>query len=215
MNVTKDSDKHSVKWECLCLLHYKHLYSWWRITLTICIPSKIKKISQWNRSSTHLQNWCPNKMRSMEWKQLIGKIIHGNICHKLVTKESSIFSARSSTSFRILCCALRRFSKTFNRTMHGNKDWIVSKHLRNTETCTASQWNSSGMFSQDTIRCSSVKKSKLIVEIRWDTREFHRKDYIHVDVQRGLLWIKRQWKRMRVKCSTRLYIYIYMQRDLE
>ena len=25
--------------------------------------------------------------------------------------------------FRILCCALVRFSKTPNRTMHGNKDW--------------------------------------------------------------------------------------------
>ena len=41
------------------------------------------------------------------------------------------------------------------------------------------------------------------VEIRWDTREFYRKDYLHVDVQRHLMWIKRQWKRMRVKCSTR------------
>ena len=44
-------------------------------------------------------------------------------CPWLVTKESSIFSARRSTSFRILCCALGRFSKTPNRTMHGNKDW--------------------------------------------------------------------------------------------
>ena len=31
--------------------------------------------------------------------------------------------ARRSTSFRILCCALGRFSKTLNRTMHGDKDW--------------------------------------------------------------------------------------------
>ena len=42
--------------------------------------------------------------------------------------------------------------------------------------------------------------------IRWDTREFHRKDYIHVDVQRHLLWIKRQLKRMRVKCQSRFSI---------
>ena len=27
-DATKDSDKHSVIWECLCLQHYKHLYSW-------------------------------------------------------------------------------------------------------------------------------------------------------------------------------------------
>ena len=39
--------------ECLCLLHYKHLYSWWRITQTI--PPKRQKISQnttnWEDSS--------------------------------------------------------------------------------------------------------------------------------------------------------------------
>ena len=35
----------------------------------------------------------------------------------------SIFNARRSLSFWILCCALERFSKTPNRTMHGNKDW--------------------------------------------------------------------------------------------
>ena len=27
-DATKDFDKHSVIWECLCLLHYKRLYSW-------------------------------------------------------------------------------------------------------------------------------------------------------------------------------------------
>ena len=26
------------------------------------------------------KNWCLNKMRSLEWKQLVGKIIHGNMC---------------------------------------------------------------------------------------------------------------------------------------
>ena len=47
------------------------------------------------------------------------------------------------------------------------------------------------------------RSQKFIVEMRWDTREFHRKNYIHVDVQRYLMWIKGQWKRMRVKFSTR------------
>ena len=85
--------------------------------------------------------------------------------------------------------ALVRFSKTPNRTMHGNKDWDGSNHLRFTETLTEStvgQWNSSGTFSQDPIRCSSVKKSNV------DTREFHRKNSIHVDVQQHFLWNERQ-----------------------
>ena len=45
-DATKDSDKHSVIWECLCLQHCEHLYSWGRITQTIGIPSKIQRISQ-------------------------------------------------------------------------------------------------------------------------------------------------------------------------
>ena len=42
----QDIDKRSMIWECLCLRHWKHLYSWERITQTIYIPSKIQgKIS--------------------------------------------------------------------------------------------------------------------------------------------------------------------------
>ena len=57
---------------------------------------------EYNRSHTQtnvLQDWCLNKMRSQDWTQLNGIIIHGNFCHQLVTKESSIFNARRSTSF--------------------------------------------------------------------------------------------------------------------
>ena len=77
--------------------------------------------------------------------------------------KSSVFNAQRSTSFQIQYCVLVRHTRTPNQTLHGNKDWSGSKHLKNTETwteLTASQWNSSGIFSQDSIRCSSVKKSK-------------------------------------------------------
>ena len=70
-----------------------------------------QKTSHWNKCSAYLQDQCLNKMRSLEWKQPVGKNIHGNICHWLVTKELSIFNARTSTSFRILCCALKRSIK--------------------------------------------------------------------------------------------------------
>ena len=49
-------------------------------------------------------------------------------------KELSILNAQRSTSFRIMYCVLVRSSKTTNQTLHGNKDWNGSKHLRNTET---------------------------------------------------------------------------------
>ena len=69
-------------------------------------------------------------MRSLDWRQLDGKIIHGNFCLWLVKNELSIFSAQRSTSFQILYCVWVRYTRTPNRTMHGNKDWDGSNHLR-------------------------------------------------------------------------------------
>ena len=76
--------------------------------------------------------------------------------------ESSVFSARKSTSFQILYCVLVRHTRRPNFTQHGNKDWDGSKHLRNAETLTestASQWNSSGIFSKDSAQSRSQKFS--------------------------------------------------------
>ena len=137
--------------ECSCLQHWNHLYSWERITQTIGI----------NKCSIYLRNWCPNKMRSMERKQLFWTTLHGSICLWLVMNRSSVFSAQKSTYFQILYCVLVRYTRTPNQTLHGNKDWSDSKLHRNTELWTelmVSQWISSGISSQDSIRCSSVKK---------------------------------------------------------
>ena len=45
--------------ECSCLQHWKHLFSWERITHKIYIPSKKKQgtISLWNRCLTYLKSW--------------------------------------------------------------------------------------------------------------------------------------------------------------
>ena len=80
------------------------------------IPSRFQKISQWHKYSTYLKNWCPNKIRSMEWKQFVGKIIHGSICLWLVMNRSSVFSAQRSTSFQILYCVLERYTRIPSRT---------------------------------------------------------------------------------------------------
>ena len=62
-DATKDSDKHSVIWR-----------------MFMSSPSKIQKISQWNRCLTYLRNSYPNNQtRSMEWVQLAGKVLHGSI----------------------------------------------------------------------------------------------------------------------------------------
>ena len=89
------------------------------------------------------------------------------------------------------------------------KDWSGSNHLRNTETLTeltVSRWISSGIFSRIQHVAAQGRSQKFIVEIRRYTREFHRKNRIHVDFQRHFLWIKRDRRRMHVECQTRFSI---------
>ena len=78
------------------------------------------------------------------------------------------------------------------------QSWSGPKEHLNTETWTElmeSQWNSSDLR---TLQLSQEVK-EFTVEIEWDTREFHRKAYLQVDVQRHLMGIKREQERMRVK----------------
>ena len=77
-------------------------------------------------------------MRSQVWKRLVGKNTHGNICHCLVTKLSSIFNARRSTSFQILYCVLERSIKIRNPTKLGRKRKNGSHLFIATETLTES-----------------------------------------------------------------------------
>ena len=150
-------------------------------------------------------------MRSLEWKQLVGKIMHGNICLWLVMKELSISSAQRSMSSQILCYVLARYKRTPNQTLHGNKDWSGSKLHRNTETLTeltASQRNSSGIFSLNSIRCISVKMSKVYC-CRWDTREISQEGFSSCRCSNDISCGSRDnEKRMLVKCSTPFPIYI-------
>ena len=117
-----------------------------------------------NTCSTYLQDWCLNKMRSLDWEQLIGKIIHGNTCY-CIGDERVINLQRTKVyvfSDSVLC--LVKIQENPNRTMHGKTDWDGSKHLWNTETLTestVSQWTSSGIFPRIQYVCSSVKKSKV------------------------------------------------------
>ena len=102
-------------------------------------------------------------MRSQVWKRLVGKTIHGNICHYLVMKESSIFNAQKSTSVQILYCVLGGSIKILNPTKLGRKGLNGSHLLNATETLTESmesRLNSSGTSSQDshTLQlCGKVK----------------------------------------------------------
>ena len=62
-NVTENVEKHSMIW---------------RMFMSVTMESAV---FMGNKCSAYLQNWCLNKMRSQDWKQLVGRIIHGNMCH--------------------------------------------------------------------------------------------------------------------------------------
>ena len=130
-------------------------------------------------------------MRSMEWKRLIGKIIHGSICLWLVMNKSSVFSAQRSTSFQILYCVLERWTRTHNQTLHGNKDWDGSK-LRNTETYDRIdrepmefEWN---IFPGFTHVAAQSRSQRFTVEIEWDTRAFPQRRIIFMSMFNGISW---------------------------
>ena len=122
---------------------------------------------------------------------IVGKHIHGNICHKLVMKESSIFNTQKSTSFQILYCVLGRSIRILNLTKLGRKriEWITSSqsyrnfHGINGEP-TEFEWNIFTGF--DTL------SQRFTEQIRRNTRKSHRKNSLDVDVQRHFLWNKRQ-----------------------
>ena len=77
--------------------------------------------------------------------------------------KKSVSCTQRSTCSQILYYALEKWTRTHSQTLHGKKDWRGSKVHQNTELWTklmVSQWNSSGISSQDSPHCSTVTKSK-------------------------------------------------------
>ena len=69
-------------------------------------------------------------MRSQDLKHWLGKLYMEIYISLIVDKESWIFNAGRSTSFRILCRVLVTYTRTLNRTMHVNKDWRRTTGIR-------------------------------------------------------------------------------------
>ena len=99
----------------------------------------------------------------MEWIQLTEKILYWNNYLWSVMKKSPFSRMRRFTYFQILCFVLERWTRTQNQILLGKTDWLGSRVHHNTELWTqlmVSQWDSSGIFSQDSRHCSSATKSK-------------------------------------------------------
>ena len=80
-----------------------------------------------------------------------------------IMKKSSVSRMQRFLYSLILCYVLERWIRTQHQILLGNDSWSGSKVHRSTESWTeliVSQWNSSGIFSEDSLDCSSSKKSK-------------------------------------------------------
>ena len=189
----------SILWygECSCLQHCRHLYSWRRITQTIGIPSRIPKISQWNKCSTYLKN-CVWKIRWDLWSEdnQLGKLFMEVFVFDLWWTSHQSSAHKSLRFLKILYCVWVKYTRTLAQTQRG------SKVHRKTETWTelmVIQVNSSGIFSQDSPHCSSATKFKLRLG---GTPENFTGRIIFMSMFNDISG-ERQRERMRIKCSTR------------
>ena len=108
----------------------------------------------------------------------------------MVMKESSIFNVFSDS---VLCLGKIFENPQSNDTWEQRLGWFkASSVYRSFDRIDGEpiefEWNIFPGFN--TLQLSEEVKRLLL--ILGETREFHRKNYIHVGVQRHLLWIKRQ-----------------------
>ena len=87
-DATKDSDKHLWYGECLCLLHYKYLCSWWGL------PRLFKFHQKYERSHNVIDvrhigelDFFENQSKFMEWIQISGKIFQLIIFLRMIRKS--------------------------------------------------------------------------------------------------------------------------------
>ena len=155
------------------------------------------------------RNWYPNNhMRSMEWKQLSGKTSWKYLSS--VMNRSSVFNAQKICVFSdsVLCLGKIHENPQSNKAWEDRLTWFKSSpEYRNFDRIDGEaiefEWN---IFPGIHHVVAQPQSPRVTVEIEWNTTKIHRTDYLHVDVQRHLMGIKRQQERMRVKCSTRVSI---------
>ena len=124
---------------------------------------RIKVRDQLQRNcSTWLKNWFKNK----DWKSR-EKL-------SLVNDEKEINSRwQKFMNSQILCCVLGKSVSSLSPTKNGEPNWIGLRTLSNTDNCIESmesRWNSSGWFSQDSLRCRFSTKSKNLWK-PWDVNQ--------------------------------------------
>ena len=165
MNVTENDEKHSVIWgmfssstlESSVFMGKNYSDNWHSIKNTKDFT--MKQMFDISAKSVSEQDEIYG-VKTIKWKDSSWKYL------SLIGDEQVISLQRTKVyvfSDSVLCLGKIQENPQSSNAWE-QRYWSGSKHLRNSETwteLTASQWNSSGISSQDSMRCSSVKKSNI------------------------------------------------------
>ena len=145
-------------------------------------------------------------MKFLKWIQLIGKTLHGSICLWLVMTINQSSAHRGLRVLRFCFVSWKDERKPTIKYCMGKEINVVQKFTR-AQNLGHNWWWANGIrvehFPRIHLVAALPHSPRITVKIERHTREVYWTDHLHVDVQRHLLWIKRQQKKMRVKCSTR------------
>ena len=144
-------------------------------------------------------------IRTINWSDSSWKYL------SLIRDEQIINLQRAKVyvfSDSVLCLGKMNENPQSNIAWEGRVTWFKSsKEFRVLDRIDGEpmefEWN---LFPGFTTLQLCHKVQELLSRFECNTREFHRKDYLHVDVQRHRMGIKRQQCRMRVKCRSRFSI---------
>ena len=191
---------------------------WTGFTQYILLEEKTSKriyISHSNKCSTYLQDGCLNKMRSLDWKQLVGKNQSWKYL-SLIGDERVINLQRTNVyvfSDSVLCLGKILDKPQSNDACEQRLGWLKSSQkYRNFDRIDGEpmefEWN---IFPRHNTLQLNEEVKRLLLRLDETPEKFHRKNHIYVAVQRHFLWIKRLKKSAwRMPNS-----FLYLERDLE
>ena len=212
-DATEDSEEHSVIWWMFVSSTLQASVIMEKNTQKFYVPSKIQgTISRWNRCSIYLRNRYPNnQMRSMEWKTFNWENSSWKYS-SLIGDEQVISLQRTKVyvfSDSVLCLGKMNENPRSNIAWEERLAWFKCSAEyrtldRNDGEPMEFEWN---IFPGFTTLHLSPKVQALLLRLSETPDNFYRTDYLHVDVQRHLMGIRRQHERMRIKCPTRFAIF--------
>ena len=190
-NVTENGEKHSMMWGMLMTVTMESTVFRGKNYLNNC-QSIVNTTDLTLKKMFDISTRLVSEQNEISGLETIGWENHSWKYLSLIGDERVInLNARRSASFRILCCALGRFSKIFNLTMHGSKDRMVEIFSKLKKLWQNRRW-ADGIRVESFPRIQYVaaqwRSQQFTVQIRRKIRIFHRKNHIYVDVQRHFLW---------------------------